>query len=133
MHAVYDLSWPVKGRLVRQNNNLSTYRTYQQLIELIDPSHCYQYLERFLKIIIFDGIYKYINERSLITSKQLNFRPGDSIVDQLPSIIHKIYSAFEEVSSHGTRAVFLDWSKAFHRVWHEGLRYKLQCGGMVIT
>ena len=37
------------------------------------------------------------------------------------SITHTIYTAFEDVPSRETRAVFLDLSKAIDRVWHEGL------------
>ncbi len=80
--------------------------------------------------ILFDGIYGHLNENGLITSRQSGFRPGDSTINQLLSITHKIYSAFEEIPSHETRAVFLDLSKAFDRVWHEGLLYKLQCSGI---
>ena len=32
--------------------------------------------------------------------------------------------------SKETRAVFLDLSKAFDRVWHEGLIHKLKCNGV---
>ena len=66
----------------------------------------------------------------LLTDKQSGFRPGDSTVNQLISITHQIYKAFDEVPSIETRAVFLDLSKAFDRVWHEGLIYKLQCNGI---
>ena len=65
----------------------------------------------------------------LITSHQSGFRPGDSTINQLLSTTHKIYSAFEEVLSKETRTIFLDFSKAFDRVWHEGLLYKLTCRG----
>ena len=57
-------------------------------------------------------------------------RPGDSTVNQLLATTHKIYCAFDDIRSRETRAVFLDPSKAFDRVWHKGLLYKLECSGI---
>ena len=67
-----------------------------------------------------------VKENGLITSRKSGIGSGDSTINQLLSITHKIYSAFEEIPSHETRAVFLDLWKAFDRVCHEGLLYKLQ-------
>ena len=79
--------------------------------------------------LIFDTIYKYLCENQLLTPNQSGFRPGDSTVNQLLSITHKIYSAFEEFLSRETRTVCLDISKAFDKVWHDGLLFKLKsCG-----
>ena len=41
-----------------------------------------------------------------------------------------MYSAFEEFPSRETRAVFLDISKAFDEVWHDGLLFKLKNYGI---
>ena len=41
-----------------------------------------------------------------------------------------VHNTFEENPCKETRAVFLDLSKAFDRVWHEGLIYKLECNGI---
>ena len=43
---------------------------------------------------------------------------------QLVYIVHEIYKALEE--GREMRAVFLDISKAFDRVWHRGLIAKLR-------
>ena len=50
-------------------------------------------------------------------------RPGDSCINQLHAIIHEISKSFDERSV--VRGVFLDISKAFDKVWHEGLLFKL--------
>ena len=78
--------------------------------------------------IIFDQVYSYLNKNKLISSNQSGFRPGDSTIYQLISITSKIYESFENYDE--TRALFLDISKAFDKVWHEGLIYKLNCNGI---
>ena len=67
---------------------------------------------------------------SQITPNQSGFRPGDSTINQLLYITHSIHTAFEEYPSRETRAVFLDISKAFDKVWHEGLIFKLKSNGI---
>ena len=62
-------------------------------------------------------------EKYKILLKQSGFRPGDSCTNQLLSIANEILSAFDD--SHEVRGVFLDISKAFDRVWHERLLFKL--------
>ena len=80
--------------------------------------------------LMFDAIYEFLCENQLLTPNQSGFRPGDSTINQLLSITHKIYSAFEEFPSRETRAVFLDISKAFDKVWHDGLLFKLKSYGI---
>ena len=75
---------------------------------------------------MFDAIYEHRCANQLLTPNQSGFRPGDSTVNQLLSITHKIHSAFEEFRSRETRAVFLEISKAFDKVWHDGLLFRLK-------
>ena len=43
---------------------------------------------------------------------------------------HEIFEAFDCNLPLEVRSVFLDVSKAFHKVWHEGLLYKLKSMGI---
>ena len=56
--------------------------------------------------------------------------PGDSRIHQLISITHEIYASFDVNPSLEVRGVFLDINKAFDRIWHEGLIYKIKCIGV---
>ena len=57
----------------------------------------------------------------MIQNNLLNFGPNDSCINQLISITHNIYRAFDASLSLEVRGVFLDLSKAFDKVWHKGL------------
>ena len=76
--------------------------------------------------LIFDSIYEFLDENNLFNSNQSGFRPNDSCIHQLIAITHNIFSAFDANPSLEVRGIFLDLSKAFDRVWHDGLPHKLQ-------
>ena len=54
----------------------------------------------------------------------------NSTVNQQLVITHKIYLFFGAGPRRETRAVFLDLSKAFKGVLHDGLLYKLECNSI---
>ena len=80
--------------------------------------------------IIFNKIYNFLLEDSLLNSNQSGFCPGDSCINQLLAVTHEILEAFDCNPSLEVRLVFLDISKTFDKVWHEGLLYKIKSMGV---
>ena len=72
---------------------------------------------------VYKHLFNYIQKNQLLTPFQSSFIQGDSTTFQL---LHT-YHAFCEAVDAGkeVRGVFCDISKAFDRVWHSGLLYKL--------
>ena len=53
------------------------------------------------------------------------FQPCDFCINQLLSITHKIYTSFDN-GLEEVRGVLPDISKAFDKLWHKGLIFKLK-------
>ena len=81
---------------------------------------------KILEKLIFDSLYSHLLSENILNPNQSGFRPGDSTINQLVSITHSVYSALDCNPTLDVRSVYLDISKAFDRVWHIGLLYKLR-------
>ena len=73
-------------------------------------------------------MFGFFLDKGLISASQSGFKPGDCCINQLLSITHTIYKSFDD--GYKVRGVFLDISKAFDKVWHDGLIFKLQENGI---
>ena len=52
------------------------------------------------------------------------------MTNQLLYLVNEIHKAFDDPKSQEVRAVFLDISKAFDKVWHDGSLFKLNQNGI---
>ena len=87
----------------------------------------------FIKILeglIFNSVFNYFRQNNLFTNCQFGFNPGDFCVAQLQSTTDVLYQSFHCSPTRDITGFFLDISKAFYKVWHEGLLFKLRSYGI---
>lgn len=65
-----------------------------------------------------------IKEEKFIPNHHFSLRSKHSLIDQVKRITNIIETSLEEKKVCST--IFLDVAQAFHKVWHEGLIYKLK-------
>ena len=73
-------------------------------------------------------MFRFFLENKLITPHRFGFKPGDSCIKQLLSITHEIYKFFDDGLE--VRNVFLDISKPFDKIRHDGVIFKLEQNGI---
>ena len=78
-------------------------------------------IEKVLEKLVHKYVFNFIRDNAVITAMQSGFMPGDSTVNQLVDVYNTFCKALDEGKE--VRAIFCDISKAFDRVWHEGLLF----------
>ena len=85
-------------------------------------------VSKLFEKVIFKYVYNHFHDNFIISCYQSGFLPGKSTKTQLIEVYHHFCSAIDRHKE--VRVVFLDISKAFDRVWHAGLLFKLQSAGI---
>ena len=67
-------------------------------------------------------------ENNLVSPNQARLKPGDSCINQVLPVTHEIFQSFDEIFE--VRSVFLDIPKAFGKIWHKELIFKLSRNGI---
>ena len=122
LSGIYPDNWK-KGNIVpvHKKENKSLIKNYRPISLL---PICGKIFEK----LIYNSLFEFLKLNKLIAKSQSGFLPGDSCVSQLLCITHEIYKSFD--CNLETRGLFLDISKAFDRVWHQGLLFKLKSNGI---
>lgn len=81
---------------------------------------------KLLERIVHKRVMEHISPH--LPDHQSGFRPQDGTVLQLSRLVHQISADLD--ASHKVFSCFFDLSKAFDRVWHEGLLTKLEHFGI---
>ena len=69
-------------------------------------------------------------EQNNLCPCQSGFCSSGSCQSQLLLAVHDIYASFDQNPTLEVRTNFPDTSKAFDKVWHEGLLFKLEHSGI---
>ena len=77
---------------------------------------------------IFKHLFNYLHGNNLISMNQSRFTPGDSTTNQLVSIYHDVCTSLD--NQRDIQLIFFDISKAFDKMWHKGLLFKLETVGI---
>ena len=85
-------------------------------------------ISKIFESIINNKISGHLESLCLLTDKQYGFRRSRSTADLLTVITERIFRALDRCGE--TKSVALDISKAFDRVWHQGLLQKIQSYGI---
>ena len=113
---------------------MSPLSTKEESKQIVKNYRLISILSLFAKIferILFSNMYNHLISNNLLTKNQSGFRPGDSVTNQLIFFVDKMHSSLD--INLEVRSVFLDMSKAFDKVWHEGLLFKLRINGKLIN
>ena len=100
----------------------------KQLVKNYRPISLLPITGKIFGRLLYNQMFEFFIRNDLISQNQSGFKSGDSCINQLLAITHEIYKSFDACLD--VRAVFLVISKAFDKVWPEGLLYKLKQNGI---
>ena len=108
----------------------SKYSKAKNLIKNYRPVSLLPILSKIYERVIYNVLFNYFKDNKLCAPSQSRFLPGDSCIAQLLSIIHEMQTGFDNNLPVDGKGVVVDVSKAFDKVWHIGLLFRLKAHGV---
>ena len=97
-----------------------------KLLTITELFHYCLYLGKCLKKFLEKSFLGYFDEQKFLSEYQTGFRPNHSSTNKLLCIVHGLNTDFNVDLALVVRGMFLYMLKAFDKVLHEGLIYKLR-------
>lgn len=88
-------------------------------------------LSKVFERVLLNQITSYLSDNGILIPEQFGFRTKLSTTQQLTRFVHGISRGMQV--SKTTVSIFLDIEKAFDKVWHDGLLYKMSLTGLPRT
>ena len=101
--------------IFKNSGSPSNFRQYR-------PISLLSCLSKILEKLVFSSVYSHITSNNLLSDRQSGYRTGHSTQLQLVYLTHNIYRHLDE--GRDVTAIYLDISKYFDKIWHDGLLYK---------
>ena len=114
----------------KKGNIIPAHKKDKTLINNDRPISLLPIFGKIFERVIYNSLFSYFLRNKLFTPSQSGSLTGDLCIAQLLSIIQEIQTAFNENPIVDVRGVFLDISKAFDEVWHDGLIFELKSYGV---
>ena len=102
-------------------------KSNKQEVKNYRPIYLLPVSSKIFERLLYDSMLTFFTENSLISQNQSGFKPGDSCTNQLLSITLKSTNLLMTVMKVDLCSYT---SKAFDKVWHKGLIFKLKQNGI---
>jgi hypothetical protein len=100
----------------------------RQLTENYRPVSLLCCISKVFERLIYNNTYKHLLDNNLLDDENSGFCKNDSAILKLLALTDTIYKGLDDHDE--LLLVFLDISKAFDKVWHQGLLFKLEQVGI---
>ena len=98
--------------------------TIQSSFDLHRPISLLPCPSKVIERLVFNELYHYCDKFKLLSEKNSGFKKNDGTINQLINLTNKIYQGLDD--EHEIAMIFLDLSKAYDRICHKRLLFKLR-------